>query len=175
MIVFGLVELGKLGDFSYYGFFKTLRFVQLLFGPLSESLLFIIVIEDRRPVLWAAIDELPARVRWVHMSPEDVEQFFVGDFLGVKDHLNGFNMSRTTCRNLIVGGVLFMPARVPWYHLNHTFYFFKVCLRTPKTSTRKSGRVKFVDPLAQDVSLSLFFYYFFLLILKSNHKGCYQE
>ena len=61
----------------------------------GELLLLVVVVEDLRPVLVAAVGELAFGVRRVDLAPEDLEQLFVAHLLGIEVDLDGLGVPVT--------------------------------------------------------------------------------
>ncbi len=119
MVVLGLVELLEGDDLHRDRLVETARGRQLVAAALGRRLLFGVVIEDGRPVLRTAVDELAVAVGRVDQAPEALQQAFIGDDLRVVMDLNRFRVPGGAARYLVVGRILGGAAAVTGDRITH--------------------------------------------------------
>ena len=73
VVLLRLGERGGRNNFGHERLAEPARCRKVCLGLLGQPLLLIVVIEDDRAVLRAAVDELAARIRRIDLPPEDVQ------------------------------------------------------------------------------------------------------
>ena len=105
VVIFGWVEFSKRENIRYDRFVELSRSFQLLFGFFGQTFLGFIGIENSASILGTPIYKLSSRIRGIHMSPEIIQQLFIGDLGWIVDDFHGLQMSGAAGRNLIISRV----------------------------------------------------------------------
>src|SRR4051794_15680166 len=103
VIFFSLVERAGRNDFSLDRLLET-RLHGLL-RRFGQPTLLLVTIKDRGAVLVPVVAELRIPGERIVVAPEPVEQFFVRRFCRIVEDLDGFRVSGTARRHLLVGGI----------------------------------------------------------------------
>ncbi len=99
-----------------------------------RPLLRLVVDEDRRAVLVAAVAELAARVQEVDIAPVDVEELLVADDFRVVAELHRLRVAGPAGRDLLIGGVRVGAADVARDGLDHPGHLLEVRLGAPEAA-----------------------------------------
>ena len=105
VIILGRVEIAQRQDLGCDRFAEPAGGGETLLGSLGQVALLIGGIEYDAAVLGAAVHELAARIRGVHVAPEHLQQLRIGHLVRVVDHLHGLDVAAAAGRDLLVGGV----------------------------------------------------------------------
>merc|ERR1719220_33696 len=107
-----------------------------------DVLLFLRVVVDATPVLSPPVVALSVEGGRIHSVEEDSQQFFVGDQLGVEEHLDGLSVTRVSVTNILVGRVFSRSRCVADHTAHHSRNPLKCKLDSPETSCCKGGRLR---------------------------------
>ena len=138
VIIFGLIKFRHRDDFGCDGFVKPTGCFKFSFGLLGQTFLIFIMIKYRRSILGASVDTLSTGIGGVHMSPENIEQLAVRNFLRIVNHLHRFGMAGAAGGYLFIGRVFPLTAGITGYGLDNPLDFLKIRLYTPETPSGKS-------------------------------------
>ena len=124
----------------------TAGFFQCLYRGFGGALLGVVVIENRRPVLFAPVHILAFHVGRVGRTPQSLEQAFVGDRVRVVVHLDRLGMACAATSYLFIVRVLLVAATITRHRLNNAGYFLFIRrFHAPETATsERSNRQAWV-------------------------------
>src|SRR5439155_13189764 len=132
VVVLGLVEWS--GRYNL-GLDRLLE-ARLIFGlrGLRQALLLVVVVEDRRAVLVAAIAELAVLRERIVVVPEHVEELFVGDLGRVVDDLDRLGMAGAAAADVIIGRIGELPASIARGGADDAFDLVEIGLNAPEAT-----------------------------------------
>src|SRR5205823_4942237 len=81
-------------------------FLELVLGFFRGLFLLGIMEEDNRAVLGPDIRPLAVELGGIVVVPENVQQLFIGNLLGVVFHFHHFGVARSVRANILVGGIV---------------------------------------------------------------------
>src|SRR5262245_31207352 len=130
----GLERLDLDGDRSG----ERLRFLDLPLRGLGEPRLRVVRGEDHGPVLAADVAELTVRRRGIDVVAVDVEELLVGDPAGIEENLDRFRMAGLPRRDLFVGRILGVAARIARRRRDHPLDAVEGRLHAPEAASREN-------------------------------------
>src|SRR5690606_36015414 len=121
------------------------RSLDFFFAAQGERLLFLVMVENAAQIGTAPVAELPTAIQRVHIAPENLEQFAIGNFLIVEGDLHHLLMTGIAGGNFVVAGILDMATCVAGNCGDHTGKLIEWLLHTPEATTGE-GRFLYVGP-----------------------------
>ncbi len=112
---------------------------QRAFAGLGGRPLGVVVNEDRRAILRAAVTELPVLGEGIDIAPKNIQQLFVADSGRIIVDLHGFSVAGTASRNLFIGRVGGVATGIAGHGVPHARQFFEWRLHAPETAARECG------------------------------------
>src|SRR3990172_8691702 len=139
VILLGGVERPERRDLGRDRPFEPAGGSQPLLALRREPMLCLAAVEDRGPVLFASVAKLAVGRDRVDIVPEDVQQPFVGDLLGVVGDLNALGVAGEAGSHLLVRRVFLGTARVPGRDGDHAVELLEGALHAPEAAACERG------------------------------------
>src|SRR4029079_19403361 len=138
VIILGLEERSGLDDLGLYHA-RCEFLLHRLLRRLGELSLLLVMIENRRPVLVAAVAELAVFRQRIVVVPEHVEQLLIADLGGVVSDLNRLGVPGAAGRNLFVGRLVALAAGIARGRADHARHLVEIGLHAPEAAAGEGG------------------------------------
>lgn len=92
------------------------------------------MVKDSGFVLRSAVSKLPTRIGWVDLLPENIEQFPVAGDGRIVGYLHGLIMARSAAADLLIAGIVCIPACVSCCYLFHSLQRLERLLHAPEAT-----------------------------------------